>query len=680
MTIRFTSKPLLLPTIVFLGLLTVVILLWNSSLDGHKELLQHRVDTNGYFRFKEFLSSCEDDIAALENLKERIEMTNGGYFDYWEEDAALILAQNPSFKFVQWIDSTMIIRKITPLAGNEAAIGLDISRHPRKDGWSRHVKDSSTNITSWIPLTQGGRVFLVDVPVFFNGAFQGTITAGMDFTVPFNQLTTGMNDFSIVMKDDEGTEFYRYNNPNPEYFEDELVYEKSYLVDELDGQHWTFSLMPSDINILQAQRREAYSDLIFGILLSVLTSSMIYFYLVSRRENGRFRELNAKLNDLNATIRKEQLKAEKASKAKTEFVSNMSHEIRTPLNAILGFIEILKASELDKSSLECVSLMDISSNKLLMLVNNILEIDKIESGKIEFNKEEFSPSAELRSILSIYRPSMEVKGLQVLLNVRSQDNCKVIGDMGKYGQILTNLLRNALKFTEAGSIEVSYSEKVVARKLQVRISIKDTGIGIPKEKLKTIFDRFIQVDSGISKKHEGSGLGLYITYILIELLEGHIEVDSVENEGTEFILKFNFPLSEVTQIRAERSPESIDLSGFRILIVDDNKINMMVLKKTMDNFGVHSSCVSNGKEAVKAVANGEYDLVFMDVHMPEMDGFEATKEIRKTNKDIVIIGFSADVTKETIQGAKDVGMNDYFTKPMSFDKLKQNLANYLIKV
>ncbi|MDX1326936.1 MAG: response regulator, partial [Arenibacter sp.] len=607
-------------------------------------------------------------------------MTNGGYFDYWEEDAALILAQNPSFKFVQWIDSTMIIRKITPLAGNEAAIDLDISRHPRRDGWSRHVKDSSTNITSWIPLTQGGRVFLVDVPVFFNDAFQGTITAGMDFTVPFNELTTGMNDFSIVMKDDEGTEFYRYNNPNPEYFEDELVYEKSYLVDELDGQHWTFSLMPSDINILQAQRREAYSDLIFGILLSVLTSSMIYFYLVSRRENGRFRELNAKLNDLNATIRKEQLKAEKASKAKTEFVSNMSHEIRTPLNAILGFIEILKASELDKSSLECVSLMDISSNKLLMLVNNILEIDKIESGKIEFNKEEFSPSAELRSILSIYRPSMEVKGLKVLLNVRSQDNYKVIGDMGKYGQILTNLLRNALKFTEVGSIEVSYSEKVVARKLQVRISIKDTGIGIPKEKLKTIFDRFIQVDSGIAKKHEGSGLGLYITYILIELLEGHIEVDSVENEGTEFILKFNFPLSEVTQIRAERSPESIDLSGFRILIVDDNKINMMVLKKTMDNFGVHSSCVSNGKEAVKAVANGEYDLVFMDVHMPEMDGFEATKEIRKTNKDIVIIGFSADVTKETIQGAKDVGMNDYFTKPMSFDKLKQNLSNYLIKV
>ncbi|MDX1328146.1 MAG: hypothetical protein R3299_10630, partial [Arenibacter sp.] len=120
MTIKFSSKPLLLPAIVFLGLLTVVILLWNSSLDGHKELLQHRVDTNGYFRFKEFLSSCEDDIAALENLKERIEMTNGGYFDYWEEDAALILAQNPSFKFVQWIDSTMIIRKITPLAGNEA--------------------------------------------------------------------------------------------------------------------------------------------------------------------------------------------------------------------------------------------------------------------------------------------------------------------------------------------------------------------------------------------------------------------------------------------------------------------------------------------------------------------------------------------------------------------------------
>ncbi|MCM4167612.1 Sensor histidine kinase RcsC [Arenibacter antarcticus] len=683
MTIKFSSNLLIFPIVVFFSLSTVVVLLWNSSLKGHKELLLNEVETNGIFRFNEFLSSGKENITSLENLGKRIEMTNGAYFKYWEEDAELILKQNPSFKFVEWIDSSMTIKKVTPLKGNESVIDLNISGLPRVKEWTRHVQDSSTNISSWTNLAQGGSSFLVDVPVFFDDKFQGTITAGMDFTVPFNKLvsdlTNGIGEFSIELKDNEGTVFYQYNDPKPDYFKKEYVFVRSYEIDEVDGENWTFSLMPSDLNILKERKREAYSDLVFGILLSLLTSFLIYFYLASRKENIRFRELNAKLSDVNANLKKEQIKVEKASKAKTEFVSNMSHEIRTPLNAILGFIEILKVSNLDHSLIEILSLMDISSKKLLLLVNDILEIDKIESGKIGFKNEVFSPSAELQNILSIYSPSMEAKGLTVQLNFGMCENLAVLGDMGKYGQILTNLLRNALKFTIEGGIKVTYGEKVVDHNLQVKISVKDSGIGIPKDKLKSIFDRFIQIDSGISKKHEGSGLGLYITYLLIELMEGHIEVNSVENEGTEFIIDLKFPLSEVTPITPLLPSEAIDLSGSKILIVDDNKINVLMLKKTIENFGIESSWVSNGKEAVEAVANNDYDLVLMDIHMPEMDGFEATKEIRKTDLDIIIIGFSADVTKETIQEAKLVGMNDYFTKPISFDKLRQDLSLYLIK-
>lgn len=237
-----------------------------------------------------------------------------------------------------------------------------------------------------------------------------------------------------------------------------------------------------------------------------------------------------------------------------------------------------------------------------------------------------------------------------------------------------------MKFTEEGGIDISYEEYILKNDLNISIGIKDSGIGIPKNKLKTIFDRFTQIDSGITKRHEGSGLGLYITYFLIELLEGHIEVDSTEGVGSEFMITFSFPITEVQLEIIAPLANIIDLSGFKVLIVDDNRINVLVLKKTLDTFGINTYWVGNGKEAVVAVAENEYDLVFMDIHMPEMDGFEATVEIRKSNKDIIIIGFSADVTKETIQGAMEVGMNDYFTKPISFDKLRQNLSSYLVRV
>lgn len=678
MSPKFSKRQLIFPTIVFIVLMTVVLTLCYRSLEGHKEVLKKEIETNGRLRFQEFLSSGRNNIVALENLKERIEMTHGDYFDYWEEDARLILMQNPSFKFVQWIDSSMIIKKIMPLAGNEAALELDISDHNRKDEWLRHARDSSTNITSWMPLTQGGISFLVDVPVFFGGKFQGTITAGMDFTVPFNDLASEMNGYAIEIKDDKGTIFYRYNQPDRASFPQELVFMDTYKVDELDQQDWTFFLMPRHVDVLRERRKDVYSDLVFGILLSLLTSSLIYFYRSSRNENKRYRELNLALVEANTNLNEERVRAERASKAKTEFVSNMSHEIRTPLNAIIGFIEILKASNLDPSMMECLSLMDLSSKKLLLLINDILEIDKIESGQMDFRNDVFSPSREMANIISIYKPSMEAKGLYINLSKEEKEGSYVVGDMGKYGQILTNLLRNALKFTEQGGVEVCYSEKEVNQSLQLQISVKDSGIGIPNTKLKTIFDRFTQIDSGILKKHEGSGLGLYITYLLIELLEGNIEVKSVENEGTEFNITLKFPLSKV--IKKDKSPEPhlIDLSGYKVLIVDDNRINIMVLQKTMDSFGIDSYWVGDGRQAVEEVALNDYDLIFMDIHMPEMDGFEATREIRKTNKDIIIIGFSADVTKETIEGAKEVGMNDYLTKPISYDKLRQNLSDYLV--
>jgi len=324
--------------------------------------------------------------------------------------------------------------------------------------------------------------------------------------------------------------------------------------------------------------------------------------------------------------------------------------------------------------------MDISSKKLLLLVNDILEIDKIESGKTTFRKDIFSPLQELKNIIRIYQRTAEEKGLNISLDTTISSDVESVGDAGKYGQIITNILRNSLKFTEKGGITVSYHENLVNDELAIDIGVKDTGIGIPKNKLKTIFDRFTQVDVGKAKRHEGSGLGLYITYKLVELLGGKITATSQESVGTEFYVSLKFPLSKTKSKTSTSNTESIDLSGCKVLIVDDNRVNVMVLEKTLEKLGVQSESVSDGLEAVYAVQKNCYHLIFMDIHMPKMDGLRATEEIRKFNKDIGIIGLSADVTKEAIDEAKGVGMNDYFTKPISFDKLRKHLPNYLVKI
>lgn len=680
MSLKSSKKELIFPIAVFAVFITIVLVLWNNSLKTQKTSFIREIQTTGNLRAKEFFSLVKYDIKSLENLKQRIEMTNGSYFQYWEKDAGLILEQNPSFKFVEWLDSLMIIRMVTPLEANRSAVGLDLSKHPRHMEWQNHVKDSSTNITAWLTLHQGGNAFLVDAPVFFEGKFRGSVTAGMDFTSPFNEMASDLDKYAIEIKDDRGTVFYSKNNPRTSEIGKEFIFTTSFEVDAMDGQKWTFSLMPSHLDFLAEKKKTTYVYLIFGLILSFLTSSLIYFYQLSRKKNKYLCDANIKLRDLNTSLKQEQLRAEKSSKAKTEFISNMSHEIRTPLNAIIGFIEVLKLSEIQNSLQEYLSLMDISSKKLLLLVNDILEIDKIESGKTSFREDIFSPLQELKNIISIYRRTAEEKGLNICLDTIVESDFEAVGDIGKYGQIITNILRNSLKFTEKGGIAISYHENIVNNDLAIDIVIKDTGIGIPKNKLKTIFDRFTQVDAGKAKRHEGSGLGLYITYKLVELLGGKIGVTSQENVGTEFCLSLKFPLSETKSKTSTNYFESIDLSGCKVLIVDDNRVNIMVLKKTLEKLGVHSDSVSNGLEAVKAVRKNYYHLVFMDIHMPKMDGLKATKEIRKFNKSIGIIGLSADVTKEAIDEAKGVGMNDYLTKPISFDKLRNHLPHYLVEI
>lgn len=671
------KKHIVLPFITFLLLMVGVFVVWLFARNAQNKLFEDEVQTSGKLISKDFFSVVEDDIQALENLRARMEMTNGDYYNYWEEDAFMILQQNPSFKFVEWIDSTMVVRKITPLVGNEEAINLDISKIKyRNQEWLRHAATTTTNITQWAKLTQGGNAFLVDVPVYFNNAFQGTITAGMDFTSHFNSLAQSLEGkFAITMVDERGNVFYKFNEPSAEKSVNNILYSNTFLADATDGQRWQFSFQPSNTYVNNS-RQSIVGILLFGGLLAAITSFMVYFYLNSKNQESNLKKANIKLTQLNESLTKERIKAYNASIAKTEFISNMSHEIRTPLNAMLGFVELLKGIKMEDAAKKYLSLLNISSKKLLLLVDDILEIDKIESGQVTFRNEDFCPSKELYKLVELYKPSIEEKGLQLAMFSKTNSNFTVSADLGKYCQVITNLLKNAIKFTDKGSITIGYSEEKQQENLNLHITIRDTGLGIPKDKQASIFDRFTQLDASKTKRHEGSGLGLYITNQLVKYLNGVISVDSKEGEGTQFTVEMSFPLAEKKEALVINALQQKQLNELKVLLVDDNKMNLIVLQKTLERFNVSADTAINGNEAVTMAFKNYYDIIFMDVHMPQMDGFEATQRIRKNNSEILIVGVSANVTKEAIDESIEVGMDDYLTKPVSFNKLEDKLVYY----
>ncbi|UNY99430.1 response regulator [Zhouia spongiae] len=670
-----------LSTFVFLGF--VAYMLYCIFIKTINSELEKELNSTGIQTIKEFSNIVKNDIRELNNLKNRLEVTNGMFYEYWTEDAMVILEQNQSFKFIEWIDSAMVIRKIVPEKGNEKALGLNISNVKyRVDDWRNSVKNATTNITPWAEMTQGGKAFLVDIPVYFQNNFQGTITAGMDFKSHFDFiLSTLEEEYAVLIEDENQAPFYEYNKLDKSSIVNTPHIKKLISIEGFENKDWTFWFTPLHQHPIVKKKQIANLSLAAGIIFSILTSLLIYFYMSAQKENKKVYESNERLIHLNKSLKDERFKAEKASKAKTEFLSNMSHEIRTPLNAILGFIEVLKDSELSENHKKYLSLMDLSSKKLLNLINDILEFDRIESGKTELKEHVFSPVEELENIISLYKLSAQEKKVGLSLHFNRNNHHNVIGDAGKFGQIFTNLIRNSIKFTDKGTIVITYDERVEYNVLYLKITVKDTGIGIPKNKLSTIFNRFTQVDAGKTKKHEGGGIGLSITYHLLELMKGTINVSSSEHIGSEFEVKLHFPLTN-----KERKPEehintsALDLSNLKVLIVDDNKLNVTVLEKAVERFGiVNPQKAENGHIAIQLAGSDSYDLIFMDIHMPEMDGFDATSIIRKFDSKVIIFGLSANVTKEAIDEAISVGMNDYITKPFSLKKLYVKLYYYFAK-
>ncbi len=416
--------------------------------------------------------------------------------------------------------------------------------------------------------------------------------------------------------------------------------------------------------------------MVVGVVFCFLTSLLIYFFLRARQGKELALQSNSMLLSTNEKLNLARKKAEKASKAKSEFLSNMSHEIRTPLHAILGFIELLKDSKLQKTDKEYLRLMENSSNNLLNIINDVLDIEKIESGKTELVEVHFNPFEKIKELINVNQFIFLKKNLYLKSNFKNVEGLSAIGDESKFVQVVSNIVKNGLKFTNTGGVTINYSEsKISDNELKVNIAIKDTGIGIPKDRINTIFDRFTQVENGVKKQYEGSGLGLAICKVLINMMGGKIKVKSTPNKGTKFKFNMLFKLADDQNVKKPITsvPQKVDYSNLNVLIVDDNNLNIIVLKKFLEDLGIAPDTAKNGKLAMEKFAKHPFQLIFMDIHMPVMDGWETTREIRKHNSDVVIFGLSANVTAEAIDQALESGMNNYLSKPFKKEHIHKLL-------
>lgn len=447
-----------------------------------------------------------------------------------------------------------------------------------------------------------------------------------------------------------------------------------------------FSLLlrsPGDIVVLRNGPWLNFDRMLrlMGIVVAIALLALVWIVVLRRR-----------VQQQTADLRKARDAAEAANRAKSDFLATMSHEIRTPMNGVLGMTELVLDGELSHQQREDLGTARDSAHSLLTLLNDILDLSKIEAAKLEIEMAPLDVRDCVAEAVRVIQIRAREKGIDLVSRVDARVPKLVLGDYTRIRQVLLNLIGNAIKFTEKGSVEVAVdvaeSGPVAASdNLLIRFAVSDTGVGIPQDKQKLVFEAFRQADGTTARKYGGSGLGLAICWRLVALMGGDIRVESKPGQGSTFY--FSVRVSSVTQSATASSTRSPGLcvSGsvqreprrLRILLADDNPVNQKVVSRVLEKFGHAPTVANNGHEAVEAARTGTFDLVLMDVEMPEMDGFEATALIRAMEhscRGVPIVAMTAHAMSGDRQRCLDAGMDDYLSKPIARNELAAILAKF----
>ena len=404
-----------------------------------------------------------------------------------------------------------------------------------------------------------------------------------------------------------------------------------------------------------------------SLVLGILTLSTVVFrYFQSIAENKLTETVSSLQREIKVRVRAEQA-ARDSEDSKLAFLAAMGHELRTPLNGVIGASKLLKSADSDEERQEFTDVILQSSETLLELINNVLDLSSLESGKVVLEQKSFNIHEFLEQTISPFRFQAASKGLQFTAEISADCPQRIVGDSTRLRQVLINLIGNAIKFTKSGSISV----KLDVVDGQLRLAIRDTGIGVPEEAQKTLFEPYIQASINTNREYGGSGLGLSIVKKIVMAMGGDITIESSAGCGASFFVTLPL-LEDSNPPQEEDKPESAELPQLRTLVVDDNAVNRMVLSRLLEKDHHQVVAVNDGKQALDYVTSNAMDVILMDIQMPEMDGLTATQMIRASTgpcKDTPIIAITANFNAEDMASAEAAGMDGFVSKPFRYEEL-----------
>ncbi|MFD1139581.1 ATP-binding protein [Larkinella insperata] len=434
-----------------------------------------------------------------------------------------------------------------------------------------------------------------------------------------------------------------------------------------------------------------YSLMSTGVLLAVFIVIILKYFQIAIPENivlflgyiGFFFLQSLVLSYRFAfTLRQAKEQAEEGLRVKNEFLSTISHEIRTPLNAVIGLNHLLRQDNPRPDQLQHLDVMLYSANNLLHIVNDILDLNQIEAGKIALESVPMDPARILQNVVSSFQAVAREKSLALNLTIDPRFTPNVVGDPNRLAQVVSNLVQNAIKFTEQGGVVVSLTvDEQQTQTTTLTFAIEDTGIGIAPEKQQLIFNRFTQVDSSLSRTYGGTGMGLTISHKILQLQQVELRLQSQPGRGSRFYFTQTFPRVAAPAPEPLKVNKSVSgnkpLHGITILLVEDNAMNVLLAKNILSKLGATVDVANNGQEAVNMLDSTKHRLVLMDLQMPVMDGYEATRIIRKRNETLPIIAVTASLAQEIGERANDAGLDEVLVKPYSPGNLAQVILKHL---
>lgn len=580
---------------------------------------------------------------------------------YFESVASRLYGDDPAVKTIE-LAPNGIIQNVYPFKENQKAIGMNmLAEHERKEAATLAKDTRKYTLEGPYDLKQGGKGALLYDPIYVNEKFWGFSILVIDWDafldeIHLSDLKKASYDF-VIWKTDRVTKKKIIISQSSKNIDSNTLLIKC----KLPNNKWNFEIVPKQgwINTY--------------VMISLAVASILIDFLVTAAI-AQFEIRHRKDLEYASQIEWQAKKAQEASAAKSRFLFSMSHDIRTPMNAIMGYTELMEKNvgNIEKEK-DYLSKIHSSSKFLLDLINSILEMARIESGKETLNIKACNIFDVLDSLNSVFEKQAEQKGLTYQCNTKIE-HPYVYCDQIKFEEILLNVIGNSVKYTKNGNISI-HVEEVETGSFQC--IIQDTGIGMSEAYLPHVFEDFSREKSGTQTSIKGTGLGLSIVKSLVELMHGTIEISSQVNQGTTTRMKFHFEIAKESELEKNQETNIIDLKGKHILLAEDNDLNAEIAMTLLFDYGFIVDHVSDGIACVKQVKEKEYDVVLMDIQMPNMDGYQATQKIREFS-DIPIVAMTANAFEEDKQKALSIGMNGHIAKPIDMDKVIKTLSNVFV--